>query len=217
MPAAALPLDVATAHHHLELLGVTAGQTILVHGAGSMMGFSSVQMALRRGARVIATSGETYAERLRAMGTLVTAYGDGMVDRIRALAGGPIDLALDAAPGAADAELVNQIFSGQPSAASGPAPVGGPLPDLIRAVGGEPRRVLTMSDFKAAAQLGVRTTFEGGIPRHHVLGEYVQLAAAGTFTVPVGRTFALDEWRPAIELVLSGRARGKIVLVPTPG
>ncbi len=33
--------------------------------------------------------------------------------------------------------------------------------------------------------------------RYDALGEYVELAARGAFTVPVARTFALDDWREA--------------------
>jgi NADPH:quinone reductase-like Zn-dependent oxidoreductase len=57
--AAALPMAVETAHRHLALLHVKAGQTLVVNGAGTMMGFALVQMALLRGARVIGTSRST--------------------------------------------------------------------------------------------------------------------------------------------------------------
>jgi NADPH:quinone reductase-like Zn-dependent oxidoreductase len=48
--------------------------------------------------------------------------------------------------------------------------------------------------------------------RNDVLGEYAQLASEGRFSVPVARTFPLDDWRTAAELSQSGRARGKLVL-----
>jgi len=74
--AAALPLAVETAFRNIEILRVGAGHTILIHGAGTAVGFAAVQMALMRGARVIATAGETFAERLRALGVAVTSYGE---------------------------------------------------------------------------------------------------------------------------------------------
>jgi hypothetical protein len=55
-------------------------------------------MGLLRGAQVIATAGETFAGRLRALGAEVTPYGDGMVERVRGSAGGSADLVFDAAP-----------------------------------------------------------------------------------------------------------------------
>jgi NADPH:quinone reductase-like Zn-dependent oxidoreductase len=42
-------------------LGFDPEKTILIHGAGTTIGFAAVQIALLRGMRVIATAGETYA------------------------------------------------------------------------------------------------------------------------------------------------------------
>jgi NADPH:quinone reductase-like Zn-dependent oxidoreductase len=191
--AAALPLVMETAFRSLESLRVAAGQKVLIHGAGTMVGFAAVQIALQRGARVFATAGETYADRLRAMGAKVTSYGDGMADRVLELAGGPVDLALDTAP------------------------VSGVLPALIRTVGGEPRRVLTISDFEASSRLGVRNSFgEDTTLRYDVLGEFVQRAAEGRFTVPIAKTFALEDWRKALDISQSRHSHGKIVLLGEP-
>jgi NADPH:quinone reductase-like Zn-dependent oxidoreductase len=189
--AAALPMTVDTAYGHLHALGLQAGKTILVHGAGTTIGFAAAQIALHHGMHVIATAGATFARQLREHGALVTSYSEGMAERVVALADGPVDLALDTAP------------------------VGGSLPDLVRIAGGDPRRVLTISDFAAAARLGVRDTFHEDMSRHvETLPEYAQLAADGTFTVPIAGTFPLDEWRMALKISLSGQARGKLVLLP---
>jgi NADPH:quinone reductase-like Zn-dependent oxidoreductase len=189
--AAALPMAVVTAYSTLRVFGPAAGQTILIHGAGSVIGYAAVQIALLRGARVFATAGSTYAGDLAALGATVTSYGEGMADRVRALAGGPVDLALDTAP------------------------VGGALPELITIAGGDPRRVMTISDFAAAAELGVRTNLtEGGAPRYDALAEYAGYAANGKFTIPVAKTFPFDDWRTALALSQAGNAHGKIVLLP---
>jgi len=188
--AAALPLAVETAYRSVASLAVTAGHTLLVHGAGTMVGFAAVQIGLLLGARVIATAGDTYAARLRERGAAVTSYGEGMVERVLDLAGAPVDLVLDTAP---------------PS---------GVLPALVRIAGDDPKRVLTISDVEAAADLGVRDTFHESEPvRWDVLGEFAQHAADGRFTIPIARTFALEDWRTALELSESGRARGKLMLV----
>jgi len=139
--AAAIPMAMETAYRSLEQLGVTAGRSVVVHGAGTTVGFAAVQIALMRGARVVATAGVTYADRLRALGAMVTSYGEGVADRVLQLAGGPLDLALDTAP---------------PHRAANTG--AGHLPDLIRIVGGVPRRVLTIADFVGGAKLGVRTS-----------------------------------------------------------
>jgi NADPH:quinone reductase-like Zn-dependent oxidoreductase len=183
--AAALPMAVETAQRGLDVLGVRDGTTVLVNGAGTTVGYAAVQIALRHGARVIATAGDTYADALRAAGAEVTGYGDGMVERVRALAGGPVDLALDTAP------------------------VRGALPHLVRTVEA-PDHVVTLGDMAAVEELGVRAAF--GALRTDVLGEYARLAAEGRFSVPVARTFPLAEWAEAAKVSLSGRAGGKLVL-----
>lgn len=198
--AAALPMVVETAARYLTWSGATKGQTLLVNGAGSMVGFAAVQMALLGGIHVIATAGDTFADRLRAMGATVVAHGDGMVDRVRALAGQSPDVVLDTAP-------INLK----------PGSVGA-LPDLIDIANGDPSRVITAADFEGAAKTGARTgaenvQAEGGFRlRWDVLERYGELAAEGRFSVPVARTFALDNWRDALEISLAGQARGKLVL-----
>ena len=189
--AAALPLVVETAYRSLDSLEVTGEHTVLVHGAGTMVGFAAVQIARRRGARVIATAGHTFADRLRAFGATVTGYGDGLVDRVRAADGSSPDLVLDTAP---------------PS---------GVLPDLVAIAGGDPRKVLTISDMVAAATLGVRTSFTeaDARERYDVLGEFAQLAADKRFSIPVARTFALAEWRAAVALSQGGQPGGKVVIL----
>ena len=191
--AAALPMAAETAYRSLENLGLEDGQMLLVHGAGTTVGFAAVQLALMRGARVVATAGDTYARQLREFGAAVTAYGDGMVERVRAIVGGSPDLILDTAP---------------PS---------GVLPDLVRIAGGDLRRVLTVTDFAAAAALGVRDSLREDATltlRYDMLAEFARWAAEGRLAVPIARTFALDEWDLAREISQGGQARGKLVLLP---
>ena len=192
--AAALPMALDTAYLHLTALGLTPGRTILINGAGGTIGYAAVQIALIRGMRVIATAGPTYAGRLRDLGAAVTGYGDGLVQRVKAVSEGPVDLVLNTAP------------------------VGGALPDLVEIAGGDPKRVLTISDFEAAQELGVRDTFHEDPAmlshRYQAFPEFAQLAADGRFTVPIARTFPLEDWRAALEVSLTGHARGKLLLLP---
>lgn len=71
-----------------------------------------------------------------------------------------------------------------------------------------------MSDFAAARELGVRFQCgeEDNAYHNRVLPEFAQLAAEGTFTVPVARTFPMEAWRAAAELSLSGKTRGELLL-----
>lgn len=188
--AACLPMAVETAMRSLDLLGLSEGQCIMINGGGTMTGFAAVQMALLRGARVIASAGKTFADRLRALGASVVPYGEGMVARVREVAGGATDFALHTAR------------------------VEGVLPDLIEIVGGDPRRVMSFSDFDEAG-LGVRTTGreKHGVHRYDVLGEYAQLAAEGRFSIPISRMFTWDDWPQAVAISMAGRAHGKLVLL----
>ena len=131
--AAALPMAIETACRSLDILAVAGGHTLFVYGAGTMIGFAAVQMALMRGARVIAAAGETFAGHLRALGVVVTPYGDGMVDRVLAIGAGAPDPILDAGP------------------------ISGVLPDLLRIAGGDGKRVVTVSNHgPLAEELGMR-------------------------------------------------------------
>ncbi|MFI6056499.1 NADP-dependent oxidoreductase [Streptomyces violascens] len=194
--AATLPMALTTASWHLARLGLAADSTILINGAGTTIGYAAVQIALIRGARVIATAGDTYAGRLRDLGATVVGYGDGLADRVEALGIGQVDLAFDTAP---------------PSSA---------LPELVEIVGGDPKRVLTCSDMAGAAELGVRDSFNEDSAtwtddeRFGVFPEFAQLAAEGRFTVPVAGTFPLTDWRRALEISLTGHAHGKLLLLP---
>ena len=191
--AAVLTMAVTTAKWTLDLMGIPSGSTLLVHGAGGTVGFAAVQIALRQGARVIATAGSTFADDLRSFGALVTSYGDGMPDRVRELAGGPIDFVLDTPP-----------------------PSEGTLPDLI-ALAGDPSRVVTISNHDEARRLGARVNIDeltGALPSSDFLAEYAALAAEGSFRIPIARTLALSEWRTAVSASLGARPHGKFVLLP---
>ena len=189
--AAALPMAVAIAHGSLDCLGVEGGKTVLINGAGTTVGFAAVQIALLRGAHVIATAGSTFADRLRSLGAVVTPYGNGLPERVAALSGAPPDLILDTAP------------------------VSGALPGLVEIVGNS-KRVMTISDFAAAKELGVRSNLEepGMRIRYDVLAHFAGLAAKGEFSIPIARTFALADWKSALAISEGQQARGKLILIP---
>jgi NADPH:quinone reductase-like Zn-dependent oxidoreductase len=192
-------MALSTASWHLARLGLAADRTILINGAGTTIGYAAVQIALIRGARVIATAGQTYTEQLRDLGATVVGYGEGLAERVKALGVGQVDLAFDTAP------------------------PNGVLPELVEIVGGDPKRVLTCSDLAAAPELGVRDTFHEDPAKRTddelfgVFPEFAQLAAEDRFTVPVAGTFPLADWRKALKISLTGHARGKLLLMPAGG
>ncbi|SNY30380.1 NADP-dependent oxidoreductase [Paractinoplanes atraurantiacus] len=95
--AAALPLVGLTAWQALFDHGkLTAGQLVLINGAGGAVGGYAVQLAKEAGAHVIATAGPRSAERAR------TAGADEVIDHtttdVTAAVTEPVDLALNLAP-----------------------------------------------------------------------------------------------------------------------
>ena len=72
---------------------VGMNDTVLIHGASGGVGLMAVQLAMARGARVIATASPARHDQLRAYGAEPVEYGAGLTDRVRAI--GSVDAALD--------------------------------------------------------------------------------------------------------------------------
>ncbi|MEE4540748.1 NADP-dependent oxidoreductase [Streptomyces sp. V4-01] len=187
--AAALPVAAETSYRAFELLGVQPGETLLVHAAAGAVGGVAVQIAVARGLTVIGTASEANHEHLRSLGAIPVAYGDGLVERVRALAPQGVDAALDGA--------------GR----------GGAIADSVELTGGKDR-VVSIADAVGAGEHGVR--FTSGGPEEYrggpALEEALGLLAAGRLRLPVHRVFPLDEAAAAHRESESGHVTGKIVL-----
>ncbi|MFD6450318.1 hypothetical protein ACWFRF_05075 [Nocardia sp. NPDC055165] len=77
--------------------------------------------------------------------------------------------------------------------------------------GDEVGRVLTVSDFAAAAELGARVTHIE--MRYDLLDEFARLAGEGVLAVSVARTYTLDQIHETAKLSQSRRSGGKLTLV----
>ena len=104
--AAALPAAIETATRALDQLGVGSGSTLLINGASGSVGSAAVQLAVVRGARVIGTASPANHDYLRSLGAEPVAYGEGLVERVRALAPDGVDVALDVAGSGVLPELI---------------------------------------------------------------------------------------------------------------
>jgi NADPH:quinone reductase-like Zn-dependent oxidoreductase len=93
--AATLAIAGCTAAAALAVVNLSAGDTVLIGGARGGVGVFTVQLARLAGARVIGTGSSTSADALRALGAEPVAYGDGLVDRLRALAPAGVTAAID--------------------------------------------------------------------------------------------------------------------------
>jgi NADPH:quinone reductase-like Zn-dependent oxidoreductase len=185
--AAALPSAIETAARALDQLGVASGSTLLINGASGSVGSAAVQLAVVRGARVIGTASPANHDYLRSLGAEPVAYGEGMVERVRALAPGGVDLALDVAGS-------------------------GVLPELIELAGG-PEHVITVADFAGAREHGVRFSRGDEGRAIYMLAEIGELIQSGRFSLPVAQTFPLTEVAEAHRVSEKGRVRGKLILL----
>ncbi|SDE25014.1 NADP-dependent oxidoreductase [Glycomyces harbinensis] len=182
--AAALPVASETAERVLNLLNVTAGETVLMHGAAGAVGTVAVQLATARGARVIATAGASNQDYLASLGATPTVYGEGLVERVRALAPEGVDAVFD--------------LAGK-----------GALEDSIALRGGT-ERIVTIADFRAR-QFGV--AFSSGAQEKSAarLAALAQDAAAGRLATTV-TAYPLDQAAAAQQVSGAGHVRGKLVL-----
>src|SRR5262249_3559860 len=95
--AASLPVAAGTAHDALRQLGLGAGATLLVNGAGGGVGTAVVQLARAAGLTVVGVASPGKHDLVRRFGAIPVAYGDGVLDRVRAVARGGVDAAFDLA------------------------------------------------------------------------------------------------------------------------
>jgi len=181
--AGGLPLAGLTALQTLDRLHLTAGETVLIHGAAGGVGSLAVQIAHARGARVVASASEPNHEFLRSLGADETvAYGDLAVDRIRAVAPDGVDVVADFVGGVLD------------------------VTTAVLAVGG---RHASVADADA---LGAGGSWFWVRPDAAGLETLADLADTGALRVPIAEVLPLESLAEAFTLSRGGHVRGKLVL-----
>jgi NADPH:quinone reductase-like Zn-dependent oxidoreductase len=193
-PAGGLMLAGATAVHALTATGVSRGETILVHAAAGGVGLMVFQVGVARGAHVIGTASVSNHAYLRELGAEPTTCGEGLADRVRALAPEGVDAAIDCVgtDGAIDVTL--KLVAIRDRIASIAAfPRGNQVG--IKMLGGGPGAD-PGTDVRIAARLQLTELVEQG---------QLQVRA---------RSFALDEVAQAHREGQAGHVSGKLVLVP---
>jgi NADPH:quinone reductase-like Zn-dependent oxidoreductase len=185
--AAAAGVAGETAERGLRLLDVKAGDTLFVDGGAGGVGSVAVQMAVARGVRVIASASQANHEYLREIGAIPVLYGQGVVARVQAAAGGQVDAVFDVAGKT-------------------------PADDLIKLVP-TPSKVVTIANFDAG-QAGARVT--GGSADSQpmqALAEVAELLAQNRLVIKV-QTFPFHRAAEAYRISENGHIRGKLVLIP---
>jgi NADPH:quinone reductase-like Zn-dependent oxidoreductase len=185
--AAAAGVVVETSERVLRLLGVSEGTKLFIDGGAGGVGSTATQFAKARGAMVIASASEANQDYLREIGAIPVVYGDGMIERVRALQIGKVDAVLD---------TVGKT----------------PIDDLI-SLTTEPSQVISIANFGAAAS-GARVS--GGSADSHpkeALAEAAELLEQSKLVIKI-QTFPFDRAAEAHQISQDGHARGKLVLLP---
>jgi NADPH:quinone reductase-like Zn-dependent oxidoreductase len=181
--AAGYPAPVETAIRIINQVGVQPGQTLLVSGAAGGVGSAVVQIARQRGISVIGTGGTANQDYLESLGALATTYGDGLTDRVRAIAPDGVDAALDISGAGVIGELIELT--------------------------GEPSKVLSIADFSAPQQ-GARVS-TGSTNQAGAYAEAARLFSAGHLHMPV-KTFPLADAARAQTESQAGHVTGRLII-----
>jgi NADPH:quinone reductase-like Zn-dependent oxidoreductase len=190
--AAALPLAGLTAHQSLEILGLRGGETLFLTGGAGGVGHLATQLAVARGATVLATASPGNHELLRRLGAEPFDYhDDDVLARVRARTK---DLGADAA---------FDLFGGEGrEQALGSLRLGGRLVS-IASPPPEPRE-------------GAEVHYAFVRPSGYDLGEHITpLVQAGRLRPHVAETFPLEAAAAAHERLERRHVAGKIVLTVT--
>lgn len=178
--------NVQGAHMALQALNVKAGETVLIHAAAGGLGTFAVQLAQAWGAKtVIGTASEQNHEYVRKLGAIPVRYGDGLAERVLAIAPDGVDAVLDAAgPEALMASV-----------------------ELVK----DRERIRTMVAVELAQKLNIPAL--NGTRNVARLAELVELYAQGKLNIHIRKAYRLEEAVAAHQAVESGHGQGKVVLV----
>jgi NADPH:quinone reductase-like Zn-dependent oxidoreductase len=191
--AAALPVPGLTAMDLVDAVDPGEGETVLIVGATGGVGSYAVQLAARRGARVIATArkaNEAFARELGATETVDHTRKD-LLNAVRMTHPGGIDAIID---------VVSE------------RDVLGRLAGLVKE-GGRIASSVYAADVEDLAQRGIKATNVGVHPDARRLEELSRMVDAGELTVRLERTFPLERAPEALDESRTGHVRGKIVLL----
>lgn len=183
--AATLPVAAATAHDGVRRLGLPAGATLLVTGAGGGVGAAALQIARAFGVRVVGVASEAKKDFVESLGAVHVPSGPDLADRVRAAAPGGVDAVYDLVGGDTLAEAATLLTDRTKLVTAG-AP-----PGTVAALGGS--RVAR-----------ARTA--------RVLDEVATLVLSGALDPHVTRTLPLERADAALRVVEDGHARGKVVI-----
>ena len=190
---ASFPCAYLAAENMLTRAGILAGESVLVTGASGGVGTAAVQLARRRGARVIALAGEPKSAPIQALGASRVLPRD--ADLLSELGRESIQAVVDVVGGTLFVQLLNVLARGGRYAVSGA--IAGPLVELDL-------RTLYLKDLRL---LGCT------IPDPEVFPNLVGYIERGEIRPVVSATYPLNEIAAAQDSFMEKSHVGKIVLV----
>lgn len=186
--ASALPVCGVTAQLLLNTAAVGEGDLVLVTGAGGMVGGFATQLAIARGARVVAAVRDSDADEARSLGAETVVSTESSLDtQIRRDWQHGVDACLDTIGLGTDALAC--VRDGGHFVTSVPTAVPG-------------------------SQRGIETGTVQVQPDSDATADLVGRAAAGELAVRIAETLPLERFRDAYARLKRGGLRGKIVLTP---
>ena len=195
--AAALPTSAVTALRSLDLLGVSADRLLVVMGATGGVGGYAVQMALARGAYVIATvRGDVDEARRLGAEDVYDSNTTGVIDALRESYPDGVDAVLD---------LVNG-----PEAIRRDAEILKPGSTLVSTIFAADNAWFAKHEVTAHNHASSNNPLLS--PRG--LGEVARMLADGTITARIGSTTQLDDAGQILDKLRHGGLHGKAVIRP---
>jgi NADPH2:quinone reductase len=188
--ASTLPMNGLTAMRGLELLGLSAGATLLVTGGAGLLASYVIPLAKRAGLRILADASPTDEEHVRGLGA------DGVLPRGEGL----IAAVGDAAPAGVDAVYDTALL-------------GRGIFPAIRD-GGALVFVRTWTGEDVEDGITIHPVWVGDVlERTDWLGELSRLAGQGVLPLRVAATYPPEQAADAHRLMEAGGLRGRAVVV----
>lgn len=184
--AAALPASAEAAVGTLREIDAKSGETLVVLGAGGAVGHIIVQLAVAWGLQVIGAASAKDADLVRSLGAEPVEYGDGVFDRIAAIAP-HVDAVIDAAGHGGMIEAVHAT--------------------------GDPLRVVTLADPQGAGESGSKMSEPGPKRAPDALNVTLPMLASGALKLKKSRTVSMVDAAEAHRVLESGESHDKFVLI----
>ncbi len=206
--AAALPVTYQTAWFALARAGVTAGETVLVHAGAGGVGIAVTQLAVARGARVIATAGgpaKTAVCRAQGAEIAIDYSTDDFVAAVRdATDGRGADVVIDPVGGDVFTRSLDCLaFEGRLVTVGA---AGGPPPPV------DPARLIAANVSIVGLSWGSRYPWQRPEAVRAAYQALFDLCASGAVRPPVSRVVSLEQVPAALGELGNRQTTGKIIV-----